>query len=138
MADNTITRLEIGEILKEEYGEDNDNYIDYFFFQIQVSHSEEYNKDVSYHPVVNEKMTQTFFGRNYWKLVKYMEVEAHEKFTFLYFVKFIKGGTERHREKSLDDSRKDIRTTLRAQNGVTTAEIIVSRVCDYAELDSIL
>lgn len=134
MANNTITRLEIGEILKKEYGEDNDKYIDYFFFQIQVSHLEKYNKDVNYHRVVNGKMT-TFFGRNDWRLVKYMEVEAHEKFTFLYFVKFIKEGTERHREKSLDDSRKDIRATLRAQNEVTTAEIIVSRVCKYTELD---
>lgn len=127
----TITRKEIGEILKAKYPSAGDELIEYFYFEVQVSPTPDNMKAIQ--GKVCETLNKDCKGDLEWRLVGEMTVTSKEKSSFRFFgnitveVEF----NARQKEKKLDSTRLKLEEELKSEG----AKILITRACKYNAFD---
>ena len=142
MSENTtknkkITKKEIGDLLKKEYGDD-DQHIGYFFFHVEVNGEYEQEK------IQKIELSKIFEKYNDCYIVEdFGSVKVDNIFTTLYFVekkRDTEGKTQRQVEKQLEDTRELIRKQYKHLGVVDkdfkdkNIKVLITRCCKYTEL----
>ena len=117
----TISRKDIGKILEKEYADDDSKHIKYFYFIFKARNEGNVKKTVTEAFTMEDAITCHY-------LVDDMSVESQTgESMFVYFVKYEKGRTERHREKTLEDISTIIKEKI-------STKVMITRACKYTSL----
>ena len=134
MADNTITRREIGRVLHEHYpaGPSGNTHILYFFFEVEL-HGDEI--DYEHFDTINpaDLFDEEKFAS--WVIVNdFGSVKTKKIFKITYFVKY---RDENRDARSVEGELGDVHLTIRDRfkeegHGVRDSpRVLVSRCCNY-------